>query len=56
MADQTKIPPDQAWFWTEEWQAEEREAEEHIKAGRVKTFDNLEDLFADLDSEDSEPK
>ena len=27
--------PDQAWFWTDEWQAKEREAQEDIDAGRV---------------------
>jgi antitoxin component of MazEF toxin-antitoxin module len=27
--------PDQAWFWTEEWQRKEREADEDIAAGRV---------------------
>jgi AbrB family looped-hinge helix DNA binding protein len=30
-----KIPRDQVWFWTKEWQEKEREAEEDIKAGRV---------------------
>ncbi len=29
------IPADEAWFWTPEWQAKEREAEEEIKAGRT---------------------
>ena len=29
------IPADQAWFWTERWQAMEREADEDIAAGRV---------------------
>ncbi len=48
-----EIPRDQAWFWTEEWQQEEREAEEDIKAGNVKTFDNAEDLIKAL-HEDSE--
>lgn len=32
------IDASQAYFWTPEWQAAEREAEEDIKAGRVKTF------------------
>ncbi len=27
------IPRDQAWFWTPEWQAKEREADEEIVAG-----------------------
>jgi AbrB family looped-hinge helix DNA binding protein len=29
------IPKDQAWFWTEEWQKGEKEADEDIKAGRL---------------------
>lgn len=37
------IPKDQAWFWSEEWQEGEREAEEDIKAGRVHSFDDAEE-------------
>ncbi|WP_204758496.1 hypothetical protein [Lentibacillus sediminis] len=46
------IEKEQACFCTEEWQKGEREAEEDIKAGRVKKFDYVEDLIADLESED----
>lgn len=46
------IEKDQAWFWTEGWQKGEREADEDIKAGRVKRFNNVNDLIADLESED----
>jgi len=28
----------QAYFWTEEWQAAERKADEDIRSGRVKRF------------------
>jgi AbrB family looped-hinge helix DNA binding protein len=35
--------PDQAWFWTKDWQKKEREAEEDIRAGRVKTFNTMEE-------------
>jgi bifunctional DNA-binding transcriptional regulator/antitoxin component of YhaV-PrlF toxin-antitoxin module len=42
------IPADQAWFWTERWQAGEREADEDIAAGRVTTFDNVDDFIAHL--------
>lgn len=42
---------DQAWFWTERWQAMEREAEEDIAAGRVETFAGSADFIADLDRE-----
>ncbi|MGH3661210.1 MAG: hypothetical protein ACRDT8_25655 [Micromonosporaceae bacterium] len=27
------IPPDQAWFWTEEWQAGEREVDRDLANG-----------------------
>ena len=39
---------DQAWFWTEEWQAGEREAEADLVAGRYETFDTMEDLIDDF--------
>jgi hypothetical protein len=38
----------QSYFWTKEWQEAEREASENIKAGRVKAFDTVEELFEDL--------
>lgn len=42
------IDKSQAWFWTKEWQEAERTADEDIKAGRVKTFESVEDLIDDL--------
>ena len=45
----TKVPADQRWFWTEEWQAGERTASEEIVAGDVSTFDDVDDMFAALD-------
>jgi AbrB family looped-hinge helix DNA binding protein len=44
------IPKDQAYFFTPEWQAGEREAEEDIRAGRVTKTKNLKGLFKKLDS------
>ena len=38
-----------AFDWTKEWQAAEREADEDIKAGRVKSFDSIEELIKDLE-------
>jgi len=32
------VDASQAYFWTEEWQAAERKADEDIRAGRVKRF------------------
>jgi len=43
------INSSQAYFWTKEWQEAEKEASEDIKAGRVKTFDTVDELLADLD-------
>jgi AbrB family looped-hinge helix DNA binding protein len=42
------VDKSQAYFWTKEWQEAEREASEDIKAGRVKTFDTVEELIKDL--------
>jgi AbrB family looped-hinge helix DNA binding protein len=50
------IDKSQAYFWTEAWQAGEREAEEDLRAGRMKEFETLEDLIADLDVDVPEPE
>ena len=42
------IDPSQAYFWTPEWQAGEREAEEDIRKGRVKRFHTVKALIKDL--------
>ena len=43
------VDKSQAHFWTRKWQEGEREADEDIKAGRVKTFDSVEELISDLE-------
>jgi AbrB family looped-hinge helix DNA binding protein len=43
------VDKSQAYFWTRKWQAGELEADEDIKAGRVKNFDKVEELIKDLD-------
>ena len=43
------IPPEQAWFWSQRWQALEREAQEDIAAGRVSEYDNVEAALSALD-------
>lgn len=47
---QVVIPKDQAYFYTPEWQEEEKKAEEDIKKGRVSKTKNLKELFKKLDS------
>lgn len=44
------IPRDQLWFWTSEWQAKEKEADEDKAAGRVKRFRSAARLIASLKS------
>ena len=44
------IDADQAYFWSKEHQKHHREAEKDIKNGKVKIFDDVEDLIKDLNS------
>ena len=44
------IPRDQAYFYTEEWQKEERQAEKDIQEGKVTKTDSLKKLFREMDS------
>ena len=41
----------QAYFWTKRWQEGEREADDDIKAGQVRTFESAEELIKDLEQE-----
>ena len=45
------VTEDQAWFWSDEWQAGEREAEADIAAGRVAVFESMDDLLTDLEQQ-----
>ena len=47
-----KVPRDQAWFWTPEWQAKEKQADRDLSEGHSRNFDKLEDLLKELHSED----
>jgi AbrB family looped-hinge helix DNA binding protein len=47
-----RVPLDQAWFWTKEWQAKEQEADKDLAAGRYKDYDTVDDLLEDLHRED----
>ncbi len=44
------IDPSQSYFWTPDWQAGERQAEEDIRQGRVKRFRRVKDLMKELRS------
>jgi len=43
------VDKNQAYFWTEKWQDAEKEADEDVRAGRVKVFDSVEELIKDLE-------
>jgi hypothetical protein len=43
------VPSDQAWFWTERWQAMEREVDAHVTAGRVESFESIDEFLDTLD-------
>ncbi len=45
---QKVIDASQAWFWTPEWQAGEREADEDIAAGRGEFFESGEAFLESL--------
>lgn len=44
------IPADQRWFWTERWQAMEREADEDIAAGRVSRAMDVDEFLEYLEN------
>jgi hypothetical protein len=44
-----RIDPEQAWFWTREWQAREREADDDLAAGRTTRFESDDEFLAALD-------
>jgi antitoxin MazE len=45
-----EIDRSQAWFWSKEWQAMEKEADEDIKHGRVQQAKNVKELIEKLES------
>jgi len=46
-----KVPREQSWFWTKEWQEKERQADEDLANGKFRDFDNLDALMKDLNSD-----
>jgi len=39
------LPVEQTWYWTERWQTMEREVDAHVAAGRLSTFESVDDLL-----------
>ena len=44
-----RIDPEQAGFWTHEWQAKEREADDDLAAGRATRYETDDEFLAALD-------
>lgn len=42
------IPADQAWFWTDEWQAGEREASQQAARGEGTVYESARDFLESL--------
>ena len=50
---QETIPRDQAWFWKEEWQRKEREADKNIRNGELEgPFNSAEEAIQALKQEE----
>ena len=42
---------EQRYFWTHEWQARERKADEAIAEGRLRSFDTMDEMISFLDAQ-----
>jgi AbrB family looped-hinge helix DNA binding protein len=47
------VDADEAFFYTPEWQAAEREADEDLVSGRYDDFDTMADLLVDLERQEA---
>ena len=45
------IDREQTWFWNKKWQEGEKEVDEYIKVGKVKTANSLRELLEDLNAD-----
>ena len=44
------VPADQAWFWSEEWQAREKAVDSHVDAGETSEFASVDTFLEHLDT------
>lgn len=42
------IPRDQAYFWSNEWQKDEKRVNREIEEGKIDSSNNTDELFKDL--------
>ncbi len=43
------VPADQRWFWSDRWQKMEREVDEHVAAGRVTAYEDVDEFLTSLE-------
>ncbi|HBV95992.1 MAG: hypothetical protein JL50_05095 [Peptococcaceae bacterium BICA1-7] len=53
--DEEAVFDDQSWYWTPQWQAAEKEADEDIAAGRVHRYNNADDAIKFLNEQRERP-
>jgi AbrB family looped-hinge helix DNA binding protein len=49
LAPKKLVDKSQAYFWTKKWQDAEKQAEEDIESGRVKSFGSVDELVDNLE-------
>lgn len=49
--DALRAAAEQAYFWTPEWQAAERAADQAIAEGKVRTFDTMDEMLEFLNAQ-----
>jgi predicted transcriptional regulator len=48
LKESQQLKPGQEWFWTDAWQAAEREVDAELEACEYETFDTMADFLKDL--------
>jgi hypothetical protein len=51
LLEEISLDPEQAGFWTREWQAKEREADDDLAAGRATTFGSDDEFLGALEAD-----
>jgi AbrB family looped-hinge helix DNA binding protein len=49
LAPKKLVDKSQAYFWTKKWQDAEKQAQEDIESGRVKSFGSVDELVDNLE-------
>jgi AbrB family looped-hinge helix DNA binding protein len=53
LAPKKLIDKSQAYFWTKQWQAAEKQAEDDIESGRIKSFGSVDEFVDGLEEDTS---